>query len=345
MRGVLEELRRCAGPVVCMAASSALVACGGSDEPNDAGFDSRDGSDSLDGSVQDASLDAGLAGDAAGADGTDRCAASMIALGESTKVIDVGGVERTFLVHVPSSYDGRSRVPVVIDFHPLAGSPTRQMGVSGWAALGNREGFITVFPSGIGRSWNAGRCCGPAQSDGVDDVAFTHAIIASLQAEACIDPKRVYASGCSNGGGMAYKVACEAADVVAGVAPVDFDCSTGPTNDPACGGCAPVRPVSEIQFRATGDQLVPYDGGPTSVVPGLEFPGAEANFATWGEINACSGSPQALSDHPTCQTFPTCGGDVDTVLCTVEGGTHCGNYASFGIVEIAWKILRQASLP
>jgi poly(3-hydroxybutyrate) depolymerase len=62
------------------------------------------------------------------------------------------------------------------------------------------RGFIMVWPNGVGNSWNVGRCCGIAQSHGVDDVAFTRAIISNLLTNACIDPKRVYASGCSNGG-------------------------------------------------------------------------------------------------------------------------------------------------
>src|SRR5207344_1986813 len=104
-------------------------------------------------------------------------------------------------------------------------------------------------------------------------------IIKQLQADACIDSKRVYASGCSNGGGMSYKLACDAADIIAAVAPVDFDCITGPMDSPSCGMCNPVRPITEIQFRGTSDTAVPYNGGKTPVVSGLIFPGAPTNFS------------------------------------------------------------------
>ena len=67
---------------------------------------------------------------------------------------------------------------------------------------------------------------------------------------------------------MAYRLACDAADVIAAVAPVDFDCITGPTNDPSCGACMPARPISVRQFRGLLDFLVPYEGGETSVVAG-----------------------------------------------------------------------------
>ena len=71
------------------------------------------------------------------------------------------------------------------------------------------------------------------------------------------NPKRIYASGCSNGGGMSYILTCKAADVIAAVAPVDFRCITGtepasagsltPTNNTAC-TCTLPRPISVLAF-------------------------------------------------------------------------------------------------
>lgn len=170
-------------------------------------------------------------------------------------------------------------------------------------------------------------------------------MIAQLQRELCIDAKRIYASGCSNGGGMSYKLACDAADLIAGIAPVDFDCVVGENNVPSCGGCNPGRPISEIQFRATGDALVAYDGGPAPIPQGMDFPGARQNFSDWGEINACSGTPQAVPGRAACETFPACGGGVETMLCTRQGGSHCGNYQALDIANTAWEQLQHASLP
>jgi polyhydroxybutyrate depolymerase len=258
----------------------------------------------------------------------------------------VAGRSRTFVRHIPPGYTGRTPVPVVIDFHPLGGTGASWKGSTGWGALADREGFIMIWPDGVSNSWNAGRCCRTAFEQNIDDVGFTRAMISALARDACIDSKRVYASGCSNGGGMAFKVACDAADVIAAVAPVDFDCVTSEAvNDRTCGArCAPSRPISEIQFRGTADTAVPYEGG---LRPGgtTTFPGAEETFMSFGSINMCTGAPAALPGHPACQAYPMCGGDVDTVLCTVQNGTHCGSYQSFGIVNIAWEILRAKALP
>lgn len=175
-------------------------------------------------------------------------------------------------------------------------------------------------------------------------MAFVRAILEQLQSNVCVDSRRVFASGCFNGGGMSYKLACEAADVIAGVAPVDFDCVVGENNIPSCGGCEPSQPVSEVQFRATGDALVSYVGGPAPIPQGMDFPGAEQNFSDWGEINSCSGLPEPVEGFPSCQTFPACEGGVQTTLCTQQGGSHCGNYGSLDIANVAWQLFERTPL-
>ena len=283
----------------------------------------------------------------AGSSGTAMCPTTATAKpGETSQSITVGGRSRTFIRHIPTGYTGQTPVPVVIDFHPLGGTGSGWKGSGGWGTLADRQGFIVIWPDGIGNSWNAGRCCRTALEEKIDDVAFAKAIVTTLAKDACIDAKRVYATGCSNGGGMAFKVACDAADVFAAVAPVDFDCVTSAAdNDRTCGTtCKPARPISEIQFRGTGDSAVPYegglrDGGTTT------FPGAEQTFMSFASINMCTGSPQALSGHAACKAYGTCGGGAETVLCTVQNGTHCGSYQSFGIVNIAWELFQRHSLP
>jgi polyhydroxybutyrate depolymerase len=271
-------------------------------------------------------------------------ATAMLAPGDSTRTITVGGIERTYLVHVPPSYAGTTAVPVVFDMHPKGVTASTWLLATPWSSIADREGFIVVRPDGYGQTWNVGRCCDPAMST-VDDVAFVRAMVAALERDACVDSKRIYATGCSNGGGMAYRLACDAADIIAAIAPVDFDCLTGPTNTPSCANCNPVRPVSECQFRGLLDTSAPYNGGPTTVVPGIDFPGAQANFSNWGMLNSCTGQPQAQTAHSTCQTYPTCGGGVETTLCTDPLGLHCTGYYTFGTADIAWEMFSRHRLP
>jgi polyhydroxybutyrate depolymerase len=253
------------------------------------------------------------------------CSASgTLTAGDTRISLTVGGNEYPMIVHAPPSYDGTTRLPVVFDFHGLGGDENQMGNLSGWKSTGDAEGFITVFPGGVDNAWNAGFCC----SDTPTDVDFVRQAIATLDSEGCIDTRRVYASGCSNGGGMSFRLACEAADVIAAVAPVDFDCAVGYS----CADCSPSRPITEIQFRGTNDSAVPYDG-------------AQPNFERWGEINGCSGSPEPLPQNSSCQRYPTCADGVETILCTVQNGSHCGSYSSFGIAELAWSVLQKYALP
>jgi polyhydroxybutyrate depolymerase len=260
-------------------------------------------------------------------------------------MITIGSLSRSYIRHIPPGYSGKTPVPLMFDIHGLSDSPTGEKNKTGWGAVADAKGFIIVWPQGYMSSWNVGRCCNPAQAQNVDEVAFFKAMVAKLAEETCIDLKRVYATGCSNGGGMSYKLACDAADTFAAVAPVDFDCITGPMSSPSCAMCSPSRPITEVQFRGTSDTAVPYDGGTTPVVTGLVFPGAQTNFTTWGQINMCTGAPTPLPNNSACQQYPTCAGGVETTLCTMQNGTHCGSYQSFDIANVAWEQLQKYALP
>jgi polyhydroxybutyrate depolymerase len=288
----------------------------------------------------------GAAGNGVDAGPAQSCPAGLTAVpGETTGTLTVGGQQRTYILHIPPGATGATAMPLVFDFHPIGVQASLWKDISTWGAAADKDGFIVVWPQGYMNSWHVGRCCDPALGADVDDVAFTRAIIAQVSSQACVDSKRIYASGCSNGGGMSYELACDAADAIAAVAPVDFDCITGANNDPSCGNCNPSRPISETQFRCTGDKSCPYDGGATSVVAGLLFPGAQANFATWAGIDQCTGSPQASSDNAACQTYSNCGAGAEVTLCSVPNGAHCGNYTTFPIVDVAWEMFQRHPLP
>jgi polyhydroxybutyrate depolymerase len=138
------------------------------------------------------------------------------------------------------------------------------------------------------------------------------------------------------GGGMAYTIACHAADMFAAVAPAAFDLLQENVGD-----CLPPRPITVISFRGSADNLVPYDGGPSAVVPGMPvtFLGAQGTFRTWANIDGCTGSPTA-PDSNGCSTYSNCQGGVEVVLCTRQnGGQEPANAA------VAWPVLERHPLP
>jgi polyhydroxybutyrate depolymerase len=215
-------------------------------------------------------------------------------------------------------------------------------------------------------SWNAGYCCDNAEKDKIDDVQFARDMIKWLEANTCVDPKRIYASGGSNGGGMTYRLACEAADVIAAVAPVDFRCVTGKdplattvtaSDNTAC-TCTLPRPLSVIAFDEGADStIVPYAGGqtaglspdcaPNASCTAIEFPAAVVNWQTWANFDMCTGSATPDPNNSLCKTYTSCANNTQVELCTTTSGGHLAVYSntSAKFADTAWAGLMTQSLP
>jgi len=253
--------------------------------------------------------DAASGHDAAGGQGSPGCGSAPP--GSSTWTLQHDGLTRSFVVRLPSSYDEDTPTPLVLSFHGRATTAALQENVSGFTAVAEANGFIVVYPEGTGaqQTWNAGYCCGEAQQNNVDDLGFTSAIIDRLSAELCIDQRRVYANGLSNGGYFAYHLACLLADRVAAIGSVAGLTSTIP--------CSPSRPIPVLHFHGTADQVVSYDGS----IGALSAP---VNAAEWADRNGCSAGPTVSfeQDDVRCQSWTGCDDDAEVRLCTIVGGGH-----------------------
>lgn len=265
-------------------------------------------------------------------------ASAKLEPGDTQGTLQSGSRKRNYLVHVPTKYTGTTPVPVVFDFHGYSSSPKGQMGVSGFREIADREGFLAVYPEGVGASWNVNGCCGTAGSEKLDEIAFVRLVLDALKKDACVDRKRVYATGISQGGGMAHHVACLAADVFAATAPVSSDLRTEP--------CTPARPITEISFRGKADTLDAYEGGHVGPpgMAGYEAIGAQATLTRWKDINKCSGTP--VTSDKLCETYTTCAEGTEVSLCSIPGGDHVlyNNPPNFDVAEAAWKVFSMHSL-
>jgi polyhydroxybutyrate depolymerase len=262
--------------------------------------------------------------DAAAAD----CAPSDWAPGASATIaLRHDGRDRSYAVHVGTAVTAGRPVPLVVNFHGLHNSPAIQEIFSRMNAVADREGFIVVNPQGIEASFNAGNCCGPAAEQGIDDLGFTRAIVADVAARACVDRRRVYATGFSNGGFMAHRVGCEAADLFAAVAPV--------AAGNAVTRCAPGRPVPVITFHGTADTVVEYATGQRAA-------------ADWATRNGCTGEPTRVA-HGTayCDRWTTCGAGVAVEMCTIPNLWHLWPSASSAhpASPAIWSFLSGYTLP
>jgi polyhydroxybutyrate depolymerase len=265
------------------------------------------------------------------------CEGLSAAPGDSERTIQVGNVTRSYILHVPSAHTGEDPVPLIIDYHAVQDTGETQLETSPYPAVTDSEGVIMAFPSGLsgpaGTAWNVEACC----VDNVDDLAFSKEMVSDIATIACIDLSRVYAVGKATGGGMAYHLACHAADVFAAVAPSSFDLLVETVPQ-----CVPSRPITVVSFRVTENTLIPYDGGYSTAVPGhpITFLGAVATLEKWAEINGCTGMASDAQDG--CQSYAPsqCEGDAEVWLCT-SPGTESQN----GNPSIAWPILKQHRLP
>jgi polyhydroxybutyrate depolymerase len=225
---------------------------------------------------------------------------SMPMLGTQNRTISIGTSKRTYVLHVPPGYDPSKFTSVVFAFHgftTLATDFTKDINVE--------QG------SGVIPSWNAGSCCGEAQTFNTDDVGFVRTLLTSLRAEFCVDNKRVFAMGHSNGGYMVNRLACELADDFAAIGPNSAGLMFSP--------CTSTRPVPVYYMHVDNDSVVWYGGG----FP-IGWNGAKNTFDGWGTRNSCATPAKVTSQagKVTCQTYAPCTGGADVNLCTISGGTH-----------------------
>ena len=243
--------------------------------------------------------------------------------------ITVASRARTYLLHVPPSIPADKPVPLVLVFHGGAGTGKKTAGFTGFDAPADREGFIVAYPDGIGRSWNDGRGTTKAAKSGADDVRFARELIQRLSAEHKVDPRRIYATGPSNGGFMSHRLACELSDVLAAVGPV---IAGFPSK--LVGSCRPAAPVSIVMIQGEADRLVPIAGGEVGGKrhwgAGGRTESAESTRAFWAERSGCPGEPQ-VSDLPDRAKDGTsvreyswrgCRAGVDVVQYVVAGMGH-----------------------
>jgi polyhydroxybutyrate depolymerase len=278
----------------------------------------------------------GMSGNAAaGASGSGTCPSTVALPGDSSQTLRVDATMRSYVLHIPPGYDGTKPMPLVLDFHGVGDSGASERNDSPYPAALDPEGVVMAFPDGLkgpaGTAWNVGPCC----VANVDDVAFARAVVEHVRERACIDATRVYAVGVLTGGGMAHYLACHAADVFAAVAPAAFDLLAENVDE-----CVPSRPISVISFRGTADSRVPYDGGASSLVPGMPitFLGAQATYAKWASIDGCVG-PASAPDANGCSAYSGCDDGAEVILCTKQDGR-----LEPGDPTLAWPVLKRHTL-
>lgn len=167
---------------------------------------------------------------------------------------------RKYLLYVPRSVTAGRPAPLVMFFHGGGGHMEQAAKAYGWRETAEREGFVvaflngsSVFPRGHLATWNAGHCCGYARDEKVDDIAFVKNVLQDIQTQIPINSQQIFATGMSNGGMLAHRLACDMADTFRAVAAV-----AGTDNTV---NCQPSRAISILHIHARDDSHVLFQGG------------------------------------------------------------------------------------
>ena len=247
---------------------------------------------------------------------------------------------RPVKLYVPSTYDGQTPMALVILLHGYGDSGIGQEDYMKFQPLAESRGVLYCYPDGMidafgSQCWNAyfenATDTAAVRFPNVDDVAFLRDLIQEIGQRFALDRKRVYLIGHSNGGGMAYRMACESANIIAGIAslagikPLDY------------GHCQPSEPVNILHIHGTADNTAPYWGGAFTLPPfpwnSYAFPGAVQNLQNWAGYNGArdqvtdpgpsldlalgvAGLDSVITRYTTCPP----GGAVE--LWTINGGSH-----------------------
>ncbi|MGJ9411519.1 alpha/beta hydrolase family esterase [Aeromicrobium sp. CF4.19] len=179
--------------------------------------------------------------------------------------IDSGDRERSFILRLPKGYDQRADWPLVVAFHGRGSTGAEVEGYSDLSSLP----AVVAYPDGVAdaedgerfrKAWQGA----PYEVDGVDDVAFTEDLLDHLQSTTCVDETRTYATGKSNGAGLAALLSCRLPDRFAAVGLVAAALYPG-TQD----GCADAPPVPLALVHGEGDATIPYDGDADRDLPAV----------------------------------------------------------------------------
>jgi polyhydroxybutyrate depolymerase len=184
----------------------------------------------------------------------------------------------------------------------------------------------------------------------IDDVKFIRLLIQKLTSTYKINPKKIYATGMSNGAMMTYRLACELSQYLAAIAPVS---GTLLTTQP----CQPAKAVPVLHIHSAIDNKVPYAGG--YGLAGYYFPPVDSTLRVWAAINGCNASPRDITDTTlyTYTQYTNCSKNTTVQRYLTKDGGHSwpGGLAArpaadppsaaFSATDLIWDFFKQYELP
>jgi polyhydroxybutyrate depolymerase len=274
------------------------------------------------------------------------------ATGVRTIALTDQGQSRPFALYVPSSYDGKRRIPVVFNLHGSGGSGEQQMAYTNLAAAAGANGFAVVAPNGgvkVGDgaySWNVpgvplvgGQ---PVPAGTPNDERYLLAVLDKVSRTLCSDSERVYVTGMSGGARMTSQMACDYPTRFAAAAPVaglraGVPGKTGDSWAPRASTCAPKRAVPILTFHGTADTTNPF--------PGNDDPrwgySVQTALKRWASLDKCTGAAQTtqVSGTTALIRYARCKNGATVSLYRTTGGAHVWPNGVDGAVDATKLII------
>jgi polyhydroxybutyrate depolymerase len=248
-----------------------------------------------------------------------KAGAKPLSSGEHSETIDESGTKRTYIARVPTGFDGKHKLPLVILLHPWTSSAKGVEVYTGMDKESDKDGFMLVLPDGLGKlqGWNVGFLSLGGKD--ADDVKFLTDVLADVEKKALVDLRRVYFVGHSDGGMMAYLMGSKLASKVAAIGVVGgtigFD--SGPREGTVP---APSSPVSAIIIHGRLDPNVPYDHGQGLLMNCYSAP---ASAAFWAKADGITTPPSiTTAAKGNLELHDWKEGKIEVELMAIANGTH-----------------------
>ena len=253
------------------------------------------------------------------------------ASGVAEQQITSGGRQRTYRLFVPASYDGRTRLPLVLNLHPSGGTSAGMAGITGYEDLAAKEGFAVASPQGEGGRWNV-----PVDEKRGDDVTFISDVIDHVANQLCTDLSRVYATGFSGGARMSSLLACKLSNRIAAIAPV-----SGLRWPEPCSG----RPIPVLTFHGLADPQNTYEGHVAN--RGAEWLESVPDaLAGWAQHNGCN--PKVILDDPagplSTMRYDGCRAGTEVQLIRIDGLGHTWTKTEVDTTGVMWRFFKKYRL-
>jgi polyhydroxybutyrate depolymerase len=242
------------------------------------------------------------------------------------------GVERSYSVHTPPGFEATDSLPLLIALHGVPGTGLTMRIITGFDAIADELRFVVAYPDAAFGEWTVGCECSSAEAEGVQDTRFVSDLVDELHGRLGIDRSRVSVAGFSQGALMSFRLGCELASQLRGIAAIAATMLANITSR-----CAPAAPMPIVVMHGTDDSEFPPGGRVGTTVTSISI---DATVETWVALNECDAIPTVVMEPDTAddgtlvrrETYGLCRGGSEVVTYFIEGGGHTwpGSPAEFG---------------